>query len=150
MQPPEIPWCQAGLDGSEARCLAEAAAAGQIGPAGEFLDRFETLIARTAGTRHAVATSSGTTALHIALILAGVRPGDEVLTSAWTFVATANAIRHAGGFPVALDIDPGNWQLDPARVGQFLEHSCTREDGPRPMDAARMIPLRVYEERDHG
>jgi perosamine synthetase len=124
MRQPEIPWCQADLTGSEARYLAQAIAAGQAGPAGEFLDRFEELIARLTGTRHAVATSSGTAALHIALALAGIRPGDEVLTGAWTFVATANAIRHAGAHPVALDIGPGNWQLDPVQVEQFLEHGC--------------------------
>lgn len=124
MRQPKIPWCQADLSGGEARYLAQAAAAGQAGPDGEFLERFESLITGLAGARHAVATSSGTSALHIALILAGVRPGDEVLTSAWTFVATANAIRHAGACPVALDIDPGNWQLDPAQVEQFLDRCC--------------------------
>jgi perosamine synthetase len=129
MRPPEVPWCQASLTGSEARYLAQAAAAGQVGPAGEFLDRFEKIIARLAGARHAVATSSGTAALHIALILAGVRPGDEVLTSAWTFVATANAIHHAGAHPVALDIDPGNWQLDPAQVEWFLDRHCDSAGG---------------------
>jgi len=120
----EIPWCQADLAGNETPYLAQAAAAGQIGPAGEFLDRFEEQVARLAGSRYAVAISSGTAALHIALILAGVRPGDEVLTSAWTFVATANAIRHAGAHPVGLDIDPGNWQVDPAQVEQFLDRHC--------------------------
>lgn len=140
MRSPEIPWCQADLSGSEARYLAQAIAAGQAGPAGEFLDRFEEIIARLTGARHAVAVSSGTAALHIALILAGVRPGDEVLTSAWTFVATANAIRHASAYPVALDVDPGNWQLDPGKVGQFLARRCTRTDG-RLIDTATGRPV---------
>lgn len=140
MQPSEIPWCHADLDGSEARYVAQAVAAGQIGPAGEFLDRFENLIARLTGARYAIATGSGTAALHIALILGGVRPGDEVITSAWTFVATANAIRHAGGCPVALDISPGNWQLDPARVEQFLEYRCDLS-GDRVIDTATGRPV---------
>jgi perosamine synthetase len=140
MRPPEVPWCQASLGGSEARYLAQAAAAGQVGPAGDFLDQFEDIIARRAGARHAVATSSGTAALHIALILAGVRPGDEVLTSAWTFVATANAIRHAGACPVALDVDPGNWQLDPGQVEQFLDRRC-HSAGGRVTDTATGRPV---------
>jgi perosamine synthetase len=128
--PPDlVPWCVPDLSGNEARYLAEAAAAGQAGPAGDFLPRFEAGIAALAGVQHAVATCSGTAALHIAFLLAGVRPGDEVIVPAWTFVATANAVRHAGGYPVVLDVDPDCWQLDPARLEEFLTGQCRQAGG---------------------
>lgn len=128
--PPEpVPWCVPDLTGSETRYLTEAIAAGQAGPSGDFLTRFETGAARLAGARHAVATCTGTAALHITFLLAGVRPGDEVIVPAWTFVATANAVRHAGGHPVALDIDPRYWQLDPGQLERFLTRHCRKTRG---------------------
>lgn len=129
MRPRDIPWCLPDLSGDEGANLAAAIAAEQIGPAGEFLDRFERMVAEAAGARHAVATASGTAALHVALLAAGIGPGQEVLVPAWTFVATANAVRHAGAFPVVLDIDPEHWQLDPAAVERFLAERCQRRGG---------------------
>ncbi|SNT60524.1 dTDP-4-amino-4,6-dideoxygalactose transaminase [Streptosporangium subroseum] len=140
MQPDPIPWCAPDVSGNERRYLTEAAAAGQVGPAGTFLERFESDVAAAAGTRHAVATSSGTTALHIALLVAGVALGDEVLVPAWTFVATANAIRHAGAHPIVLDIEPDHWQLDVAQVRQFLNERCTLAGG-RPVDVRTRRPV---------
>ena len=131
MPPDPVPWCVPDLTGSETRYLTEAIAAGQPGPSGDFLTRFETGAARLAGARHAVATCTGTAALHITFLLAGVRPGDEVIVPAWTFVATANAIRHAGGHPVALDVDPQRWQLDPAQLERFLTRHCRKTCGRR-------------------
>ena len=75
--PDPVPWCVPDLTGSETRYLTEAIAAGQPGPSGDFLTRFETGAARLAGARHAVATCTGTAALHITFLLAGVRPGER-------------------------------------------------------------------------
>jgi dTDP-4-amino-4,6-dideoxygalactose transaminase len=143
-----VPWCVPDLTGCEARYLAQAIAAGQAGPAGEFLARFEARTAELTGVRHAVATCSGTAALHIAYLLAGVQPGDEVILPAWTFVATANAVRHAGGYPVALDIDPRYWQLDPDLLERFLTRQCrltggrlTDTDTGRPVAAVAPVDL---------
>lgn len=66
------------------------------------------------GVTHCLATNSGTAALHLALVAAGIRPGDEVITSAFTFSASAHAILHALGVPVFADIDPVTFTLDPA------------------------------------
>jgi perosamine synthetase len=129
MPPDTVPWCVPDLSGDEAAYLTQAVAAGQAGPAGEFLVRFEAGIASMAGVRHAVATCSGTAALHIAFLLAGIRPGDEVIVPAWTFVATANAVRQAGGYPVALDTDPQYWQLNPELLEQFLTRQCRLAGG---------------------
>ena len=68
------------------------------------------------GVKHAVATNSGTAALHVALLTAGVQPEDEVLTSTLTFIAPANSIRYVGAWPVFIDSEPDYWQLDPERV----------------------------------
>jgi perosamine synthetase len=137
-----VPWCVPDLSGNEARYLVQAITAGQPGPAGGFLARFEEGVSNLAGVRHAVATCTGTAALHIAFLLAGVRPGDEVIVPDWTFVATANAVRHAGGYPIALDIDPDYWQLDPAQLERFLSQHCHRQ-GEQLLDTLTGRPLRA-------
>lgn len=87
-----------------------------VAPVGPEIDAFEREFAERVGAPHAVALASGTAALHLGLIAAGVRPGDCVITSTLTFVATANAIRHAGATPVFVDCDRGTWNLDPELV----------------------------------
>lgn len=83
---------------------------------GEPVERFETAFAAYCGTRHAIALNSGTSALHLALMAAGVGAGDEVITVPATFVATVAAIVYAGATPVFVDIDPVNWNMDPRAV----------------------------------
>ena len=77
---------------------------------------FEAEFAAFVGAPHACAVSSCTTALHVALLAVGVRPGDEVVTVSHSFIATANAIRYCGATPVFVDIDPGTFNIDPTRV----------------------------------
>lgn len=77
---------------------------------------FEAAFADYCGTGNAIAVSSGTAALHLALLACGVGPGDEVITVSATFVATAAAIVYAGATPVFVDIDPGSWTMDPGRI----------------------------------
>ncbi|MRX51819.1 aminotransferase class I/II-fold pyridoxal phosphate-dependent enzyme [Paracoccus sp. S-4012] len=81
---------------------------------GPEVERFEEDFAAYCGTKHAVAVSTGTSALHLALLAAGIGPGDEVITVPMTFVATVAAIVYAGATPVFADIDPHTWNLDPA------------------------------------
>lgn len=121
-----IPWCTAELGEHEEEYVVRALRQGQFGPGATWTARFEQALAETAGVRHAIATNSGTSALHIALLLSGVQPGDEVVVPAWTFVATANAVRYAGAHPVALDVDPLHWQLDPAQLALFLHEHASR------------------------
>lgn len=80
---------------------------------GPVVKHFETAFAKYCGVKYAVATSSGTTALHLALLAHGVGPGDEVITSPFTFIATVNAIHYVGATPVFADIDPRTFNLDP-------------------------------------
>jgi len=84
------------------------------------LDAFEREIATRAGTGHAVGLSSGTAGLHLALLLVGVGPGDEVLVPSFTFVATAAAVTYLGATPVLVDCSPDNWAIDPDLVAEVL------------------------------
>ncbi len=81
---------------------------------GDVTERFERAVADRVGSRHAVAVTSGTTAIFLALVAAGVRAGDEVVVPDVTFIATANAVRLAGGRPVLADVDERTLTLDPA------------------------------------
>ena len=97
----------------EAEAVADAVRAGEIsGSFGENLPSFEREFAEFVGVRHGVATSSGTTALHLAMAALGVGPGDEVLVSASTNIATALAVYHHGAVPVPVDSEPETWNLD--------------------------------------
>ena len=87
------------------------------------------MVAQACGTKQAVATSSGTSALHVMLAAIGVGTGDLVLMPALTFIATANAISYTGAKPVFIDVSADSWTLDPQSVAGFLEGHCARIDG---------------------
>lgn len=119
-----IPLCVPELRGNEWRYVKECLDTGWVSSVGPFVDRFEKTVASYVGAAYGVATSTGTAALHIALLVAGVKPEDEVLVSNLTFIAPANAIRYANAWPVLIDAEPVHWQMDPDRVIDFLEHDC--------------------------
>src|SRR5213079_2542928 len=83
---------------------------------GPEVEAFEAEFAETVGALHACAVSSCTTGLHLALLVAGVGPGDEVITVSHSFIATANAIRYCGATPAFVDIEPLTFNIDPDRV----------------------------------
>src|SRR5262249_16619823 len=76
------------------------------------------------GNQQAIATVNGTAALHVALLVAGVQPDDEVLVPALSFIAPANAVRYAGAWPVFADAEPDYWQMNAAGVEHFLRNEC--------------------------
>ncbi|MCD6309723.1 MAG: DegT/DnrJ/EryC1/StrS family aminotransferase [Candidatus Eremiobacteraeota bacterium] len=88
---------------------------------GKWVDEFDEKFARYIGVKDGCSTSSGTTALHLALAATGISPGDKVLTTAMTFIATANSILYCGGIPVFADIDPVTFNISPYSVKQVLE-----------------------------
>ncbi|MBV8065008.1 MAG: DegT/DnrJ/EryC1/StrS family aminotransferase [Actinobacteria bacterium] len=99
------------LGDGELAAVAEVLADGQL-TMGPRVDEFEALLAQAAGTTHAVAVSSGTAALHVAVLALGIGPGDDVLVPAYTFPATANVVALAGGRPVLVDVDPVTMNID--------------------------------------
>jgi perosamine synthetase len=96
---------------------------------GSFVDRFERDLAAVTGCAHAVATSNGTSALHICLLLAGVRPGDEVVMPTLTFIATANAVSYAGAMPHFVDSEAVSLGVDAAKLDAHLRDVATIEGG---------------------
>jgi perosamine synthetase len=126
---PYVPLCAPEIAGNEWLYVKECLDTGWVSSVGAFVERFERAVADAVGVRYAVATTSGKAALHTALILAGVEADDEVLVSTLTFIAPANAIRYLGAWPVFIDAEPTYWQMDPARVEEFLTHGCERRDG---------------------
>jgi perosamine synthetase len=100
-----------------------------VSSGGAFVDRFEADLAGATGVGHAVACVSGTSALQVALGLAGVQPGDEVLVPALTFVATANAVMHCGADPVFVDSSPADLGVHVDKLREFLVANTTMRDG---------------------
>jgi dTDP-4-amino-4,6-dideoxygalactose transaminase len=110
----------------ERRLLLEAFDSNWIAPLGPEIDAFEREFAEAVGVPHAVALASGTAALHLGLMTAGVRPGDRVITSTLTFAATANAIAYLGAMPVFIDVSRENWTMDPDLLEEELTMSAWR------------------------
>lgn len=99
----------------EAQAVAEVLESGRL-TMGPKVQEFERGLAEACGVEHAVAVSSGTAALHLAVLALGIGPGDEVLVPAYTFPATANVVALAGGRPVLVDVDPETMNVDPAQI----------------------------------
>jgi perosamine synthetase len=128
IQPAEdmIPLSVPNIVGNEWRYVKECLDTGWVSSVGSYVDRFEEEFADVVGARHAVCVSSGTAALHLALVASGVQAGDEVIVPALTFIAPANAVRYLGAFPTFIDVTSSYWQLDPERLAEFLRDHCTR------------------------
>jgi dTDP-4-amino-4,6-dideoxygalactose transaminase len=114
-----IPIARPGIGPEEKAAVLEVLESGTLAQ-GPRVAAFEAAFAAYCGVKHAVATSSGTTALHLALLAHGIGPGDEVITSPFTFVATANAVLYVGARPVFVDIDPVTFNIDPALIAGAL------------------------------
>jgi perosamine synthetase len=108
-----LAWPDVGAE--EAAAVAEVLESGRL-TMGPKVGEFEAELARVCGREHAVAVSSGTAALHLAVLAAGLGPEDEVLVPAYTFPATANVVALAGARPVLVDVNPATMNLDPAKV----------------------------------
>jgi dTDP-4-amino-4,6-dideoxygalactose transaminase len=131
---------------AERRMLLDAFDSNWIAPLGPHVDAFEQEMAERSGTADAVALSSGTAALHLALLLAGIGPGDDVLVPTFTFVATANVATYLGARPVLVDCDPATWQIDTALVAEELRDRAARNQLP-----AALVTVDLYgQTADYG
>jgi perosamine synthetase len=147
--PRRIPNAVPHLAGNEWTYLKECLDSNWVSSAGPFVERFERAVAEAVGASHAVATVNGTAALHVALLAAGVGPGDLVLVPGFTFIATANAVSYCGADPVLVDVEPVAWGMDPQRVADYLARDCRVEAG-RVVDRASgrcvraLLPVHLY------
>lgn len=115
--------------GPERQYLVDCIDSNFVSSVGPEVERFEKEVAAFVGSTHAVAAVNGTAALQVALTVAGVRPGDEVVTQALTFVATCNAIHHAGARPLFVDVDRDTMGMSPDALDRFLSGQVELRDG---------------------
>lgn len=117
------------MGGNELKYVSECITTGWVSSVGSYVDLFEKLTAEFTGSAYAVATSSGTTALHTALVMLGVGPEDLVLVPNITFIATLNSVKYTGASPVLIDADANDWQMDLNLLEEFLEKETFLKDG---------------------
>jgi perosamine synthetase len=119
-----IPLAVPQMGGNEWRYIKECLDTNWVSYAGPFVARFELELAARSGAAHAVALASGTAALHLALLMAGVEADDEVVMPGITFVSPANAVRYCGAWPTFVDISARDWQMDVDKLASFLAGEC--------------------------
>jgi perosamine synthetase len=115
-----LPVAEPDLSTLEEELVVDAVRSGWVSSIGRYVTEFEETFAEFCGMSRGVATSNGTTALHLALVAAGIGAGDEVIVPSLTFIATAAAVRHAGAEPVLVDCEPEIGTLDPATLEQAI------------------------------
>ena len=116
------------LTGNEKKYLDNCIDTTFVSSVGEYVNRFEEMVAKATGSRGAVATSSGTTGIHAALTALGVKHNELVIIPTFTFIASANAVRHCGADPWLMDIDEDTWCLNPKLVKAEIEKNCEIRD----------------------
>ncbi|TRX70541.1 LegC family aminotransferase [Carboxylicivirga sp. M1479] len=124
-----IPLHEPRFIGNEKTYVNDAIDSTFVSSVGEYVNRFEEIMCEITGAKYAVATVNGTSALQVALLLAGVESGDEVITQGLSFIATANAISYCGAQAVFLDVDKTTMGLSPAALKSFLEDYAQLKDG---------------------
>ncbi len=119
-----IPLHEPRFNGNEKKYLNDCIDSTFVSSVGKYVDTFEKEFAKTVGSKYAIATVNGTSALHISLILADVKKDDEVITQALTFIATCNAISYIGAKSIFVDVDIDTMGMSPKSLKDFLETNC--------------------------
>jgi perosamine synthetase len=115
-----IPVCAPKIDEYDIQRVIECMRSTWISGVSKYVEEFEEKFARYCGCKYGVATNSGTTALHLALVTIGIRSGDEVIVPTFTMIATANAITYTGAKPVLVDAEPRTWNIDPTKIEEKI------------------------------
>jgi perosamine synthetase len=131
--PRRIPVCEPYLGGREAEYVRDCLSSNWISSAGKYLAQFEAGFARYCGCEHGIATTSGTTALHLAVVAAGLGSGDEIIMPAFTIAAPVFAALYVGAIPVLVDVDPETWTMRVDEVAAKV--------GPR---TQAILPIHMY------
>lgn len=130
------------MGGNELKYITECLETGWVSSVGAYVDRFEKMSAAFTGTKYAVATSSGTAALHICLVMMGVNEDDYVIAPNITFVATINTIKYTGASPILIDTDERSWQLDLDLLEEFLTNeTIQKQDTCYHKKTGKRIPI---------
>jgi perosamine synthetase len=116
------------FDGNEKENLVDCIDSNFVSSVGAKVDELEKKVAQYTGSNYAVATVNGTAALHVAIQLSGVKPGDEVISQALTFIATCNAISYAGATPLFIDVDLDTMGLSPSALSNFLQKNAEKKE----------------------
>ena len=119
-----IPLHKPYFGGNEKKYLEETIDSTFVSSVGPFVDKFEEMMQQITGAKYAIATTNGTTALHLSLLVAGVKKGEEVITQALTFVATSNAIAHAGAVPIFVDVDKDCLGMSAVALRDWLDKNA--------------------------
>ncbi len=117
------------FNGNESKYLSDCIETSMVSSIGNYVTKFENEISKFTGSKFAVATSNGTSALHLALVCVGIQPNDEVLISPLTFIATANAIAYCGGTPHFVDCESETLGIDPGKLRKYLLEIAKVESG---------------------
>jgi aminotransferase in exopolysaccharide biosynthesis len=144
-----IPLHRPALEGNERRYLVDCIDSNFVSSVGAKVTEFEQLVAKFIGAKYAIATVNGTAALHVALQLAGVQRGDEVLSQALTFIATCNALSYAGAEPVFVDVDRDTLGMSPDALRRWLSVNAEMRDGqahnrPTGRRIAACVPMHTF------
>jgi len=144
-----IPLHEPRFIGNEKKYVNECIDSTFVSSVGKFVDQFENEVAKFTGAKFAIATTNGTAALHIALLLAGVEKDDEVITQPLTFIATVNALSYAGAYPVFVDVDKDTMGLSPEKLEHFLSQNteivngnCLNKTSRRKIKA--VVPMHTF------
>ena len=124
-----IPLAVPNLNGNEQLYLDRCIETTFVSSVGEYVNQFEEMVADATGSKHAVATASGTTGLHAALTAVGVKYDELVIIPSFTFIATANSVAHCGAMPWLMDVSEHDWCLNPSIVRSELEKNTERRNG---------------------
>ncbi len=124
-----IPLSVPNIVGNEWKYVKDCLDTGWISSVGSYVTEFEKMVADFAGTKYGIATVNGTAALHISLLLSGVKQDDYVILPNLTFVASANSIKYLGAVPLFVDADPDLWQMDLDLLEEFLENEANEKNG---------------------
>jgi len=115
-----LPVAEPKFGDAELRYVSECILTGWVSSAGKFVTKFEEQFAEFCETKFAVSSSSGTTALHLSLLVLGIGPGDEVIVPSFTFISTANAVTFTGAKPVFVDSEPSTWNINPGEIKKAI------------------------------
>lgn len=127
------------MGGTEQEFVREAFETNWVAPLGPNVNGFEEDLQKYTGAKHAAALTSGTAALHLALIMVGVGPGDEVICQSFTFSASANPIAYLGAIPVFVDSEKESWNMDPILLRQAIQDRIAKGKKPK-----AIIPVHLY------